>query len=236
MKRRNFIKMCSSALALVYASPKVLAQGLGGAQLYDRVLLTDKNGKPLKASSLKKTTPYVFHYPFAGTPCFLIDLGKKLEAAKIAGTKSQESTFDWPGGVGKNQSIVAFSAVCSHLFSYPSKKRSFINFQNGKSNIAGTSMMITCCAHQSVFDPAQGAKVVAGPATRPLTTIVLEYDIATDRIYAMGVIGKEYYRDFFRAYKRELNEEYGRGTPKQTVQGKSEVVLMTEFSEKQFKC
>ena len=236
MKRREFIKMCSSAVALVYASPKVLAQGLGGAQLYNRVLLTDKKGNALKASSLKATTPYIFHYPFAGTPCFLIDLDKKLEAAKITGSKNQDSPFDWPGGVGKNQSIVAFSAVCSHLFSYPSKKRSFINFQNGKSKIAGGSMMISCCAHQSVFDPAQGAKVIAGPATRPLTTIVLEYDKATDRIYAMGVIGKEYYRDFFRAYKRELNEEYGRGTPKQAMQGKSEVVPMREFSQKLFKC
>jgi len=236
MERRNFIKMCGSALAMVYASPKLLAQDLGTAQLYSRVLLADAKGEPLKSASLKAGESYLFHYPFAGTPCFLLNLGKKLEGTKITDTKNPTASFDWPGGVGQKQSIVAFSAICSHLMSYPSKKNSFINYHHGKSRIAGRDMVITCCSHQSVFDPTQGAKVLAGPATAPLTTIVLEYDKTTDRIYALGVIGKEYFRDFFRSYKQELAKEFGRSIAKQPVQGKTEVVPLADYTKKKYEC
>ena len=97
------------------------------------------------------------------------------------------------------QSVVAFSAICSHQFSYPTKKISFINYQHGKSKFAERDQVIVCCAHQSAFDPAQGAKVVAGPATIPLTTIMLEYEESTDQLHAIGTMGNDQYKDFFRA-------------------------------------
>jgi len=240
MKRRDFVKMCGSMLALVSASPKLLAQNLGTAQLYSRVLLMGKNDKPLKASSLKSGKTYIFHYPFAGTPCFLVNLNKPVPGMKITSTavnnSAEDDSFDWPGGVGKKQSIVAFTAICSHQFSHPTKSTSFINFYHDESKVAGRKDVIVCCAHQTVFDPAEGAKVVLGPTKTPLTTIVLEHDKTTDQLYALGTIGKEYYQDYFRANKRELIQQYGRSVAKQSVQGKTTVVTMTEFSENMNLC
>lgn len=206
-------------------------------QHYNRVMLTGKDSKPLKASSLNAGLVYVFHYPFAGTPCFLIDLNKQVKGKTIkCGTGATELSYHWPGGVGKTQSVVAFSAICSHQFSYPSKKISFINYQHGQSKVAGRDQVIVCCAHQTVFDPTQGARVVSGPATVPLTTIVLEHEASTDQLFAIGIMGNEQYKDYFRANKRELIKQYGRGSAKQSVDGQTEVVPLADYSSQQVLC
>jgi arsenite oxidase small subunit len=239
MQRRDFVKMCGSALALVYSSPRLLAQPFATSQHHNRVLLTGQDGKALSAAKLAAGAAYLFHYPFAGTPCFLINLNKAVKAASVTGGtpgKPSAPAYDWPGGVGKNQSIVAFSAICSHQFSYPSKKISFINYQHGTSKLAGRDQVIVCCAHQTVFDPTQGAKILSGPATLPLTTILLDYDTKTDQLYATGTLGKEQYEEYFRAYKRELIEQYGRGTAKQTVAGQTPVIPFAEYTSQQIQC
>jgi cytochrome b6-f complex iron-sulfur subunit len=51
--------------------------------------------------------------------------------------------------------FVAYSAVCTH-------QGCTVDYQNGQ---------LACPCHGSVFDPANSAEVVAGPATRPLPKI-----------------------------------------------------------------
>lgn len=233
MKRREFVKMCGSALALVYANPNLLAAPANELKAYNKVLLVDKAGKPIKASAIKQGGSYIFHYPFVGTPAFLINLGKSAEQQSIdaAGIR-----YQWPGGVGKNQSIVAFTAICSHQLSYPTKSISFINYQSGKSKVAGQDNVIVCCAHQTVFDPSKAASVVSGPTKKPLTAIVLEYDSKNDQLHAVACLGDEPYREFFRAYKRDLIQAFGRGKAKQKVETHSQVMSMEEYSNQRINC
>jgi cytochrome b6-f complex iron-sulfur subunit len=54
--------------------------------------------------------------------------------------------------------FVAYSAVCTH-------QGCTVAYQNGQ---------LACPCHGSVFDPANGAEVVAGPAPRPLPEIPVE--------------------------------------------------------------
>jgi len=232
--RRGFVKMCSSALALVTASPKLLAQGDVVEQRYHRVRLLDTDGKPLKASALRTGVAYVFHYPFAGTPCFLIDLGKTADRSALKSADGQG--YNWSGGVGKLRSVVAFSAICSHQLSYPSKQQSFINYEHGESKVAGRGQVIVCCAHHSVYDPAQGAKVLTGPATAPLTTILLEYHQESEELFAIGTLGSELFTEYFRAYKRELIQEFGRGKSRQEVAGAATVMPLAEYSRERYRC
>lgn len=233
MKRREFVKLCGSAIALVYANPNLLAQPSSKAVSYKKVLLVDKAGNPLKASALKTDAAYIFHYPYVGTPAFLINLGNSVEAKIVSGAGS---SYQWPGGVGAKKSIVAFSAICSHQFSYPSKSISFINYQVGKSKIAEKDRVIVCCAHQTVFDPKQGATVVSGPTKKPLTSILLEHDAKTDQLHAVATLGEEQYRDFFRAYKRDLIQAFGRGKAKQEVETNTKVISMEEYSSQRIQC
>jgi Rieske Fe-S protein len=54
-----------------------------------------------------------------------------------------------------NGDFVAYSAVCTH-------QRCTVAYKNGQ---------LACPCHGSVFDPADGAAVVAGPAPKPLAEI-----------------------------------------------------------------
>jgi arsenite oxidase small subunit len=54
--------------------------------------------------------------------------------------------------------FVAYSAVCTH-------QGCTVAYKNGQ---------LACPCHGSVFDPANGAQVVAGPAPRPLPEIPVE--------------------------------------------------------------
>ena len=234
MDRRRFVRLCSTGLAAAAASPKLFAQQGGVEQRYHRVRLLAKDGSPITASSLTIGVAYVFHYPFEGTPCFLINLGKPVAPSSLTGAGGQ--AYEWTGGVGKDLSVVAFSAICSHQLSYPSKQHSFINYEHGESKVAGRSQVIVCCAHHSVYDPAQGAKVLNGPATAPLATIMLEQQKESGDLFATGTLGSELFTDYFRAYKGDLIREFGRGIARQQVAGATTVVPLTEYTQEQIRC
>ncbi len=74
MQRRDFIKICGAAAALG-AQPAFAARDLK-PRFYTRALLVDARGQALKTAALAAGRNYIFHYPFEGTPCFLLNLGK----------------------------------------------------------------------------------------------------------------------------------------------------------------
>lgn len=59
-----------------------------------------------------------------------------------------------------NNSFVAYESACTH--------------QGVPVNYDPATRMFICPAHGSIFDPAQGAKVIQGPATRPLTPVAIQ--------------------------------------------------------------
>ncbi len=125
MDRRSFIESCSAGAACLTASaalPVLAADARPRA--YARVLLTNEFGDALKASSLQAQTNYVFHYPFEATPVFLLNLGRAAPPQALA-TKDREA-YAWPGGVGPQRSVVAFSAICAHQLVYPTPQVSFM--------------------------------------------------------------------------------------------------------------
>ena len=109
------------------------------------------------------------------------------------------ATYAWQGGVGPlRATIVAFSAICAHKLAYPTREVSFIRYQRERS-ATSDAQVIHCCADHSVYDPAQGARVVAGPAPQPLAAILLEHDAATDELVALGTRRRRAVRRVLRA-------------------------------------
>src|SRR6185436_1402830 len=104
----------------------------------------------------------------------------------------------WPGGVGPRGSIVAYSAICAHKLTYPTRDISFISYRAEKTVGNKFANVIHCCSEHSQYDPAAGARVVAGPAPQPLAAILLEHDAGTDEIYAVGTLGGEMFNEFFK--------------------------------------
>ena len=203
MQRRAFVKLCAASAAATTLPAAALT-----ARFYARALLVDERGSPLRAAAIKPGVNYVFDYPFAATPCFLLRLGQGATGGIDLKTGTNE-TYRWQGGVGADKSIVAYSAICAHKMTYPTKQVSFIGYRDAPSPVAGGGKVITCCSDRSVYDPAAGARVVSGPAPQPLATILLEHDAKKDEIRAVGTFGGEMFAEFFRKYEFRLQMEMG---------------------------
>ena len=237
MERRDFVKLCTASAALGATLRGALAAIDAQTRLYQRTLLVDQEGRPFKARLLQPDRNYLFHYPYAGTPCFLLNLGKPLTQA-VALKTDDGRTYDWQGGVGPKRTIVSYSAICAHKLAYPTKQLSFISYKNGAvaKNSRATPNMIHCCAEHSEYDPAAGAKVMAGPAKQPLATILLDYDATSDELFAVGTLGGELFDEFFAKYDFKLSMEHGANRGKLAVSGTAVVSELTQFCQQEIRC
>lgn len=206
MDRRSFIGTCGAGAACMSWSLATLAADAKPRE-YQPALLVNERGDPLAASSLLPLTNYVFHYPYEATPVFLLDLGKPVEGQMLS-TKDRHS-YEWPGGVGANRSIVAYSAICAHKLVYPTRDVSFISFRRKRAQKGVQDELIHCCAEHSQYDPARGAQVMSGPAPQPLCAILLTHDPKKDTLTAHATLGAELFDEFFRKYELKLSLDVG---------------------------
>ena len=201
MQRRDFVKFCAASAAATGARAAAAADAT--TSFYGRARLVSGSGGPLKAADLPVDRNLIFHYPFSTTPCFLLNLGRPAKTAARLRTADQRS-YEWKGGVGPRRSIVAYSAICAHQLAYPTRDISFISYRTEKSARNRHGNVIHCCAEHSQYDPADGARVLAGPAPQPLAAILLEHDPKTDELTAVGTLGGEMFNQFFAKYERKL--------------------------------
>ena len=236
MDRRDFIESCSKSAACLGAAvlPSTMAWAANTKPRdYAKALLCNTQGEPVKASSLKANTNYVFHYPFEATPVFLLNLDKAV-LPKSLNTKSNES-YDWPGGVGANRSIVAFSAICAHHLVYPTPQVSFISFRKTKSTKGLQDNLIHCCAEHSQYDPAQGAQVLSGPAPQPLCAVLLQHDAKADTLTAYATLGGEMFDEFFKKYEAKLSLDVG-AKAKNKIVAKATVQELDKYCRNPVQC
>jgi Rieske Fe-S protein len=233
MKRRDFVHICAASAAGA-ALPEASQAAALTARKYARAKLTDERGQPLRLAALIAGTTYVFDYPYASTPAFLLRLGKPVSSGILLKTEAGEP-YQWQGGIGTDKSVVAYSAICAHKMTYPTKQVSFIGYRDGPSPVAGPGKVITCCSDRSVYDPAAGARVVSGPAPQPLATILLEHDPKADEVFAVGTFGGEMFVEFFRKFEFRLQLEMGNRARAQ-VEGTTTVRALENYSTQWAKC
>jgi len=109
-----------------------------------------------------------FYYPQTDTPNILVKMGVKAT-----------------GGVGPDSDVVAFSQICQHLgcaYGYVGTGES----PACDSSYTAPGPVGYCCCHGSAYDLTNGAKVIGGPAPRPLPQVILKLDDAGN-IYATGM-------------------------------------------------
>jgi arsenite oxidase small subunit len=169
MERREFLKLAAAAggaitLAAVLSSLKAATFVPPPTAVAAWPIVTVTN-----ISNLTNLVPVVFYYPLTNTPNYLVKLG-------VAAT----------GGIGPNSDIVAFSAICQHL----GCEYGFL--APGSSPVCNSSYraaipMGYCCCHGSQYDFLAGAKVIGGPAPRPVPMVQLQLDTATGDISAVGM-------------------------------------------------
>ncbi len=233
MERRDFVKLCAASAAATTLPTAADAAALK-TRLYRRALLVDERGEPFRAAQLRVGVNYVFDYPFASTPCFLLRLAKPAAGGIDLKTEGG-GTYRWEGGVGPDRAIVAYSAICAHKLTYPTRQVSFIGYRDAPSPVAGAGKVITCCSDRSVYDPAAGARVVAGPAPQPLATILLEHDAEKDELAAAGTFGGEMFDQFFRKFGFRLQLELG-DRAREAVDGRAVVRELARYSSQWAQC
>ncbi|MDD5366389.1 MAG: Rieske 2Fe-2S domain-containing protein [Gallionellaceae bacterium] len=235
MDRRNFIKVCTASAAALAAGVHTQLVHSSSVRDYTRAKLVDADGQPLKAASLSQAEAYIFGYPYAGTPCFLISLPSEAKAgAALKTAEGEEYTF--AGGVGPNKNLVAYLAVCTHQLAHPEKDSSQISYIPGNSETSGHSATITCCAHNSAFDPAAGGKALTGKSSQPLVAVRLEHDAASDEIHATGMYGADLIDEYFKKFKGKLNKEFGIGKYRDEASGTVQAVLLSKYTAEADTC
>jgi len=237
MDRRDFVRACAVAGATA-SLPEMIGQALAQAdaqpRLYGRARLVDAGGRPVQSKTLPVGRNLIFHYPFAGTPCFLLNLGKPTRTNATLKTTDARS-YQWSGGTGANGGVVAYSAICAHKLTYPTREISFISYRTEKTPGNRFAQVIHCCSEHSQYDPADGGRVLAGPAPQPLAAILLDYDRGADELYAVGTVGGEMFADFFAKYEMRLALEHGDGA-KAPVRDACVVKELEEYCRQQVKC
>jgi arsenite oxidase small subunit len=230
LQRREFLTGCAAASLGGVAS--AWAQSTGRA--YPKSRLVDIHGRPVRLAALEPELNYVFQYPFESTPCLLIKLrGPVTVHASLR--RENGTAYAWQGGVGRERNAVAFSAICAHKLAYPTREVSFIRYQRDASATSGPRV-IHCCADHSVYDPAEGARVVSGPAPQPLAAILLEYDAADDGLHAIGTVGPEQFDAFFEKYKMKLALEYGDARARRNVGDTTTVRELSNYCRTTIQC
>ena len=230
MERRQFVRFCAAAAGAA-AIPAIGADAR--PRRYTRARLVDQSGSPLRAANVPVERNLIFNYPYAATPCFLLNLGKPTAPAQLA--TADAHPYEWRGGVGPERAIVAYSAICAHKLTYPTREISFISYRPEKTASSRYAAVIHCCSEHSQYDPAAGARVLAGPAPQPLAAILLEHDAATDQLYAVGTLGGELFNQFYDKYAFRLQLELG-DAAHAAVSGDCMVRPLEDYCRQQVKC
>jgi Rieske Fe-S protein len=235
MKRRDFIGLCAATSAVATHPAFATATGLT-PRFYTRVQLLDESRQPLRTRQLAANRNYIFHYPYEATPCFLLNLGKPARQPVTLKTESG-GTYEWPGGIGPDNAIVGYSAICAHRLTYPTRQITFISYRDKASPASRShANVIHCCSEHSEYDPASGGRVVGGPAPQPLSAILLEYDPKTDGLFAVGTLGGELFDAFFTKYEFKLALEYGGKRAQQPIRTDTVVSELNSYCKQQMQC
>ncbi len=235
MERRKFLRLSATSAMAVAMAPSLITQRLYAEdgslfQPFEKVQLKDTEGNPIKASALAVEENYVFNYPYVGTPAIMVNLTSPAEK-DIELTAEDGTKYIYRGGVGAKGTIVAYSAICPHQLTHPQPEMSMFHYIDEKGTTkAYSGGAFVCMSHLSRFEPKQGGKVVGGPATQGLASIILEVD-TEDNIWAVAVLGPVKFQDYFDAFKDEFKKFYGnRRKAKKLTKEETKVQTLKNFS------
>ena len=226
MDRRRFAGLCGALLGPLPLAGRALevvddpsvdgaADASAGAPA-PRTALAFEDGSPVRPNDLVPDEAYLFGYPYRVTPAFLVRLG--------------------------DGRTVAFSAICSHKMTAPSRPIShiayraepvvFVDRAGERRERAG---VISCCSERSVYDPAAGGVVLGGPARAALARIELELDDEAG-IVAVGSVGADRYEPFLERFGFRLAMEHGTSDVRRRAGDVATVEPAARYSAQTIRC
>jgi arsenite oxidase small subunit len=160
VNRRQFIRIgCTSVSGSLAAG---VMTGLSAAGLQSATAESYPTIDVAPLATIKVDTPQPFTYPDAASPAVLLRLRQRAS-----------------GGVGPDQSIVAFSSLCTH-------KGCPVAFRPERK-------LLICPCHWSSFDPGKAGQMVIGQGSQSLPQITLR--VNGTMVQAIGISGLIYGRE-----------------------------------------
>ena len=91
--------------------------------------------------------------------------------------------------------------------------------------------VMVCSSHLASYNTSEGCKVLGGPATQPLATIVIEV-AEDDTLWASAVLGPDKFHEYFKAFKPEFKKFYGgKRKAKKRVSGSATMLALNEYTK-----
>ena len=235
------MKACGAALAALAGTSHARPALAGPRVSFSPAELVGADGIPLTCDALPRGQELVFNYPYETTPCFLIKLEQPTAGPVRLETENGEH-YEWQGGVGPDRSVVAFCAICAHRMTHPTRQVSFIGYRRELGEDAASQLapappsgVIQCCSEQSIYDPANGARVLSGPAAQPLAAVDLR--VADDgRLLAQGVYGGTLFDRFFEEFGFRLAMDFGEDNVRREVAGRSVALPIEQYTSNRVSC
>jgi len=157
--RREFIRIgCTTISGSLVAGVAPALSAAGLAATGDNYPTVDVAA----LSTIKVDTPIAFTYPDANSPAVLLRLAQPAA-----------------GGVGPNDSIVAYSSLCTH-------KGCPVGYRPERK-------LLICPCHWSSFDPGKAGQMVIGQGSQALPQITLR--VNGTMVQATGINGLIYGRE-----------------------------------------
>jgi Rieske Fe-S protein len=200
---------------LQYAQPPPI-----GLSSYPMTQLLDLDGSPLTVTKVESeynaetSDVLTFNYPLRNEPNFLINL-----APSAPGGIGATNVLN---GIGHQNSIVAFSAICQHL-GCPAPAIHYYPPGMCPQSPGGHPFYIHCTCHGSTYDVTNGAANLTGPAIYPLPQVILEWHSKDDTIWATQLVGPQP----VNGHLNNLQGDYGVGN--QSALSKTSPVLGCNF-------
>ena len=239
MDRRRFARACASLVAAAPFAARAVASPEGARAATaagtdpgaPRSRLVFEDGRPVTPADLAEDEAWIFGYPYVVTPAFLVRLGPAAAPGAAAGE----------GGSGNASRLVAFSAICTHRMTHPSRpishigyRRSPIAYLDAGGERLERSGLISCCSGRSLFDPGADGAVLAGPAPAPLARVTLEVDAGA--VHAVGASDPALRERFIDAFGFRLGLEHGLGDVRARPGAAVAVEPAARFSRQRVEC
>jgi len=163
MLRRDFILACGAS-ALTASLPATLA-GASPRFYFSCPAGRTRRAARLKAGALPENRISSSTIRFAGTPCFLLNLGKPTKTSAAAEKPPTKQIYEWPGGVGAGpQASSPIPRSARHRLTYPTREISFISYRGekiGREPVRTSDTFAAPSTASTILPKAR--KVLAGP-------------------------------------------------------------------------
>ncbi len=195
--------------------------------------------KILTVNQLPVGKAYLFFYPLVCTPALLINVGKvirPLQDIRYKTAFNEEYSFDWSGGAGPQNSLVAYSAICPHDLIYPTKELNLLSYRHKRAGYyTPQDNLITCCGSGSAYDVTKGGHTVQGASKKNLSSITLQYDPQTTTLAPQAIQGYNVIPSFLRKHRKTLRKTFGKNYHA-SVKGKIILTPLDHYAAKTVKC